>query len=798
MRRLPGSRRLALILSGALLVLIAAGAAWLWLELSGSLPDYDGERAVAGLAAEVRVERDGLGTVTIRAGDRLDEARALGFVHAQERFFQMDLSRRAAAGELSALVGAAALDIDRERRLHQLRRIARRVIAEATPAYRAQLEAYSAGVNAGLAALASKPFEYLLLRQTPAVWLPEDTVLVGGAMYFDLQDAAAGFERNEFVARQILPAPIAELLYPAATAWDAPLTGAPGTTAVIPPAATYDLRRLPPALFADAPAPAASRELTETPQGSSNWALAGSHTADGRPLIAGDPHLTLRVPSIWFRLALDRDGRQITGASLPGVPGIVFGSNGDIAWAFTNTYGDWTDLVVLEVDPADSSRYRTPAGWQTFTLVDSPLAVAGGEPVAFAIRETVYGPVVGALPDGRPYAVRWVAHDPVAYDGKGRLEALMSARGLAEALNAAQSIGMPENNIVVADRSGRIGWTVAGPIPRRLRGDGVSLSGDGAAWNGWLEPDEYPAVVDPTDGRIWTANARVVDGEALARIGRGNYTLGARATQIRDRLAALEAATTADMLAIQLDDEARFLARWRARLLDLLADERDPLLTAVREAVRDSSERAGVDAVGYRIVRGWRLTLIERMTAALTAELRAVDPAWTYGNFRSEHWAWPLLTTAPAHLLNPRYPGWRDFERAALVDFIGEVLAVDSPADLAGRDWGEYNTVRVAHPLSQAVPMLSRWLDMPPVELPGDTLMPRVQGQAFGASARFAASPGNEAQAYFQMPGGQSGHPLSPYYGAGHDDWVAGRPTAFLPGRPTRVLRLVPAPGQTE
>ena len=791
-RRSQDFRRLALLAAGIALALAISSLAWLRIELGRSLPDYSGVIALDGLAAPVSVERDALGSVTIRARNRLDEARALGFVHAQERFFQMDLSRRAAAGELSALVGAAALDVDRERRLHQLRRTAQRVLSEAAPTYQSLLEAYSDGVNQGLAALESRPFEYLLLRQTPAPWLPEDTVLVGGAMYFDLQDESAAFERNEFVTRSLLPAPIAELLYPETTAWDAPIAGSAGATAAVPGPDVYDLRALPLTLFSGPTPTAASQELTETPQGSSQWAVAGQHTADGRALLAGDPHLTLRVPSIWFRVALERDDRRISGASLPGVPGVVFGSNGDVAWAFTNTYGDWTDLVVLELDPADASRYRTPDGWRPFTTVRSPLEVAGAAPVDFEILETEFGPVVGHLPDGRPYAVRWIAHELRAYDGNGRLEALGEARGLDAALLAAQSIGMPENNIVIADREGRIGWTVAGPIPRRTRTEVASLSGQGSAWNGWLEPGDYPIVVDPPDGRVWTANARVVAGEALEKIGRGNYTLGARATQIRDRLVALDSARISDMLAIQLDDEARFLGRWRDRLLDRLAAENDPLLVAAREAVQDSSDRAAVDAVGYRIVRGWRLTLIERMTAALTAEVRAADPDWTYGSFRAEHWVWPVLTAGPPHLLDPRYPGWREFERDALVDFLNEALAVTSPADLADRAWGEHNTVRVRHPLSTVVPLLSRWLDMPPLALPGDTLMPRIQAPAFGASARFAVSPGNESTGYFQMPGGQSGHPLSPFHGSGHADWATDRPTPFLPGPAMLTLSLTP------
>jgi len=773
---------------GAMLVLIAA-AAWLRAELRASLPDDSGELVLEGLSAPVTVERDALGVVTIRSASRLDEARALGFVHAQERFFQMDLLRRAGAGELAALVGEVALAIDLERRPHRLRDVVGRAFDTASPDYRAVLEAYAAGVNQGLAALEAKPFEYLLLRARPEPWAPIDSLLVGGAMYFDLQDGALEFDRNEIVARLTLPEAVADLLYPEATPFDAPLMGGPGPAAEIPPAAIYDLRRLPREIFTAPRGPLGELALTETTPGSNNWAVAGSRTADGGALLASDPHLTLRVPAIWFRVSLEREGRRLTGASLPGVPSVVFGSNGDIAWGFTNAYGDWHDLVALELDANDPSRYLTSDGWREIETHIETIGVAGEAPVDIEIRSTIFGPVVGSLPDGRPYAVRWVAHDPAAHETAGRIDALGRAQSVAEALPLAQGIGMPENNVVIADREGHVAWTIAGPLPRRMRPDGLSRSGDGPAWDGWLLPAEYPVIADPVTGFVFTANARVVDGAALAAIGRGNYALGARALQIRDRLLPLDASTEADMLAIQLDDEARHLRRWRDELLDLLDRESDPLLVAVREVVAASSDRASIDAAGYRILRDWRLLLIERMTATLAAEVVAADPAWIYASTQAEHWVWPLVVNEPANLLDPRFPSWRDFKIAALRELLRDV---DSPGELDARRWGEHNTVRVRHPLSGALPLLPRWLDMPAVELPGDILMPRVQAPGFGASARFAVSPGDEASGYFHMPGGQSGHPLSPYYGAGHEDWAEGRPTPFLPGPVESSLRLVP------
>lgn len=783
--------KLTLGFAAAVALSLAVAGGWAWFQLNASLPDYDGERMLAGLAAPVTVERDALGVATIKSRNVHDEARALGYVHAQERFFQMDLMRRDAAGELSALFGAAAVDYDARRRMHAMRAMAESVVDSASVEYRGLLEAYAEGVNAGLGALGVKPFEYLLLRADPVPWKPADTVLVGAAMFFDLQGGHALHKRHAHTARQVLPEAFTAFLYPRFTDWDTPLVGMPGSPARVPGAEVYDLRELDPGLFETDD----SAYAPTLPVGSNNWAVHGDHTASGRALLANDMHLGLRMPPVWFRAALVRGGRRVTGVTLPGVPLVVVGSNGDVAWGFTNSYGDWLDLIELELHPDDPGRYRTPDGWREFETVKASIEVAREAPRSVEYRRTVWGPVLDEFADGTPYAVRWVAHLPRAHVS-GFLD-LAGAEDIHAALSAAQRSGIPAQNFVAADAHGNIGWTVMGQIPRRVRTDGrVSRSADGPAWDGWLATEEFPVVVNPGHGRIWTANSRVVEGRMLERIGDGNYALGSRARQIRDRLFALDRATIDDMLAIQLDDEARFLGRWNELLLTLLDTDTvasDARYAGVREQALRWSARAAVDSTGYRVVRGWRNTLIGMLVDALTAEVRARDPDWRLTVNHAEHWAWALVTQEPAHLLDPRFDSWKALKLAAL-DRVFDDMRVADAGELAERTWGERNTVHIRHPLSRSVPFLSRWLDMPPARLPGDAHMPRVQSPGFGASQRMAVSPGDEANGYFHMPGGQSGHPRSPYYGAGHADWVEGRRTPFLPGEPERILELVPSP----
>jgi penicillin amidase len=317
-------------------------------------------------------------------------------------------------------------------------------------------------------------------------------------------------------------------------------------------------------------------------------------------------------------------------------------------------------------------------------------------------------------------------------------------------------------------------------------------------WDGWLAPADYPRVVDPPSGRIWTANARVVSGEKLARVGVGGYDLGARQGQIRDDLLAIEKASESDMLRVQLDDHALFLARWQKLVLATLtpdATARGPRRAEARRLVEAWGGHAAIDSVGYRIVRAFRERVRDAVLDPLLAPARARDPKLRPGTAPNSRWegpVWALVTERPAHLLDPRHASWDALLLAALDAALEELTTNARP--LAGRTWGERNTTLIRHPLSRAVPQLGGFLDMPREPLPGDNHMPRFQSPSAGASERFGVSPGREDQGYFHMPCGQSAHPLSPHYADGHAAWAKGEKTLFLPGPAVQVLTLVPGP----
>ena len=783
-------RLLAVVL---ILVLVAVFAGY-W-AMRGSLATLEGDLALPGLSAPVTVSRDALGIVTIDAANEVDAARALGFVHAQERFFEMDLLRRSAAGELSALFGEIAIDRDKQVRVHRLRARLREHLGQIAGDRLPALEAYRDGVNAGVLALDGTPWPYLLLRADPQPWTVEDTALAGYAMFFDLQDESNSRELALWRIREVLPAPLYDLVATDGSEWDAPLFGEPRGNPALPGAGEVDLRTLP------MPEENGDYAVSEpAAPGSNNFAVAGSRTSDGRAIVANDMHLGLGAPNIWFRARLRYpDARapggqvDVSGFTLPGIPAVIVGSNGHVAWGFTNSYGDWLDFYRVEFTDADRLRYRVPGGEAVLRTDSEWIEVKGGKPVELKVRETRWGPITVDLENGDALALRWTAQLPGALNFG--LADMAFAGNLDQGLAVADVAGIPAQNLLMADRHGRIAWRLTAQLPERA-GDCAPKQPlrveQACRWAGWLAPTENPSLVDPADGILWTANARVVDGEALALVGDAGYANGARARQIRDTLRAGSSFSEADLLALQLDNRALFLQRWHALLQAEAGRGTDADLKALAEASADWTGRASVEAVDYRIVRAWRLAVIERIQNGLLAPAQAaLGQDFVMPDLpQAEAFAWPLVQQRPAHLLPRKFASWDALLADAARDIRGQL---EEAGPLADRSWGERNTARICHPLAGALPgLLQGLLCMPAEPLPGDGNMPLVQAPGFGASERMVVSPGREAEGFAHMPGGQSGHPLSPFWGAGHAAWVRGEATPFLPGEPAHVLRLSP------
>jgi len=784
------------LLAGAVLAVCILGVFGL-LTLRASLPVMDGDIVVAGLESSAVIERDTAGIPTITAGDRLDLAFATGFAHGQDRFFQMDTIRRRAAGELSAIVGVAALASDKRYRFHRFRSRAQAALSTLPAADKTLLERYATGVNAGLNSLGAKPFEYYLLGVEPEPWLPEDSVLVSYAMYVELNDSRANRDVQRGLAHRVLPAEVFAWLYPQGTSWDAPLMGEVRSVSAVPPPEVFSIRSVTDA------APPANEEDKQPLHGSNNWAVSGALTSTGRALVSNDMHLGHSTPNIYYRarLIVDRgEMRDVTGVTLPGAPFVVAGSNGRIAWGFTNSYGDWSDAVLLRPG-STAGTYLTPNGNEAFENHTEVIETKGAEPVELKVRETIWGPVRDDVdyPDGE-IAVSWIAHKIDSVNV--RLVDMETVDSVHAALDVANSMGIPPQNLVTGDAAGNIAWTIAGRIPRKSSFNAMVPAdwSKGHGWMGWLDPAAYPRIINPDSGRLWTANARVADGEALRIIGDGGYDLGARARQIRNALFAADMFEPADMLAIQYDDRAVFLARWRDLLLDVLDEDAiavDDRLQKYRRLAEDWYPRAAPQSVGYRLIRAFRLEVQARVFHGLMGPVREAygdDVSLRLSN-QFEGPLWMLVTERPQHLLPGTYESWHELLLEAVLETV-RYFTEHYDEQLEDRTWGERNTAAIRHPLSGALPFLSDYLDMPREPLNGDTNLPKAQGPNFGASERFSVAPGDEANGLMHMPTGQSGHPLSDYYRDGHDDWVKGRPSPFLPGRTQHKLTLRPAPAQ--
>jgi penicillin amidase len=788
-RRIRDRRRRRIDLAVVLVVvgLFAGIATFGWWVFAGAAPRLDGSLAVAGLEQPVEIQRDAAGIVTATAATRVDLARATGFIHGQERFFQMDLLRRSGAGELSELVGEAALPLDRPNRLHRFRARAQVLAAKLDEPTRSLLEAYTAGVNAGLTALGRKPFEYTLLREDPAPWRVEDTLLVVYAMYFDLQESGPWDQRRLALARRTLGPALADFLYPLGNPADVALDGS-----ILPEPPMPDAAALP---AGSVPVAAPGMQ-----KGSNAFAVSGALTKTGAAMVANDMHLGLSVPNIWFRMRLRLTGASpldLNGVTLPGTPLMVTGSNGHVAWGFTDAYMTTGDAILLDPVEGDPLGYKTPSGPQTISVAVEHLCPAHGTCQDLPVEETIWGPVVARAADGTRIVWRWCAHDSNAVDFDGPL-ALETATTIREALDAAHRAGLPQENFVVGDQAGHVAWTIIGRVPQRVGlDDPVPQSwADGSrGWQGYLPANEIPEIIDPPDGRIWTANNRIVGGEALKKLGGDDYAAPGRAREIHDDLFAADHFAEADLLAIQLDARAPMLAPWQALLARLLAARSaDPRFGRLIPYVADWGAAALPDSVGYRLVRSFEEDAIRLIYGGFGAPIQR-EAGGDSGPLATHQAARPslrLLTEQPANLVPPSYKSWSEVTDA-LLDRLAMAVEQETKGDPAKFTWGVRNHLGIHHPLARAVPLLGRLTDPPDEPVAGDSLEPRVVVPGDGASERWVVSPGHEADGIMEMPTGNGANPVEPYYLAGHQDWVQGRPSPFLPGPPKWTLTLRPS-----
>lgn len=755
-------------LVGGALVVVTVG----WLVLRASLPRTDGTVDVAGLSAEVRVSRDSLGVPVIRAENLEDAIRTQGFLHAQDRFFQMDLTRRSGAGELVGLLGSRLLGADRSRRRRGYTRTrARRFVAELSDRGRRFIDAYTDGVNAGLQDLGARPPEYLLLRTEPEPWRPEDCVLVWMAVSSTL--SVDPDENDGDVLRATLPPELVDFLSPDVTRFDVPMLVSEEL-----PAGGYRPARVPGPEVIDLrdrdSVPRWDEPVVAFPPGvggSNAWAVSGHLTAGEGALLASDPHVGRSVPPYFYRVEMHWQDRSAYGASIAGLPGIIIGATRDLAWGVTNAWTDQRDEVVVRLDPADSTRYLTPDGPEPFGSREELISTSGGRVDTLTVRTTRWGPVQDRDWRGRPLVRKNAALLPRPFVGP--ITDLLASPSVEQALGSITRLGGPSHVIVLADAAGSVGWALVGNHPRRVGFDGsrsVSWAGDGTGWDGLLTSSELPSEVDPADGRVYHGNNRTVGVDLYGEV-RFLPVLRGRAMRLRALLDERKPFAESDFEAFQTDLRARVYDHVERLVLEVVEqDDPDSLLRRARRHVEAWDGTGAEDQVGFRLLDGYYGALQQRILGPLLAPAREADPDFVF-RYRGKAWEAVLriLEERPPHLLPPGHESWRAFLRAVLLD-----LAVDmeqgSGSGGIDASWGEVKRVRYRHPLG-GVPLIGSWLDMEPFPSSGNPMTVQNRGPPVGQLLRLVVDPARIERGRFHMPVGQSGHFLSPHYDDFHQSW---------------------------
>ena len=751
---------------------LAASAAWIYIYKS--LPQLDGEAAAPGLSAPVEVVRDSEGVPHLFARSERDGWYAMGYVHAQDRLWQMEFQRRVAQGRLAEILGERAFPVDRLMRTLGIARMAARIVERLDPDTRANAEAYAAGVNAFLATDPVLPVEFHALRIQPQPWKPADTM---GWLLVMAWDVSTNWRME-----------LARMRYGAKL-------GRERAGEFLPP---YPGDKPPPLpdlgkLYAAAAPAVDALSAAYPPQGeaigSNSWVVSGAHTESGKPLLANDPHLGLQAPSLWYFAHMSSPTGNVVGATLPGVPFVVLGHNDDLAWTMTTTNSDTQDLYVERIAPGDPDSYLTPGGKAKFEVRDEVIRV-GGEERHVRVRSTRHGPVISdavtgaarSAPRGCVLALAWVAlaeRNAVLRAGF----ALDRARDRAQLLAALRDFNAPDQNVVFADRAGHIGFVAPALVPVR-RPDNeamgrVPVPGWEAKydWQGFIPHEKLPALFDPPGGRIVTANQKITPPGYKPFISADWYP-PYRAQRIEELLAARTKHSIASFEAMQADALSHL-----ARELLPIARAAKPATPAGRAAqalLAGWDGTMAADAAAPLAFSGWYRELTRLVYAdelgALFAESWDLRASFMMSVMKGEHGEarWCDDVRTPMH------------ETCALQAARAFDLAATNLARRFGSQdhwrWGEAHRAAGSHHPFGAVPLLARLFDITP-ETSGDAYSVNVgryqirdrdqpYANRHAPSLRAIYDLADLDRSVFMQSTGQSGNVLSPWYANFAQRWA--------------------------
>jgi penicillin amidase len=783
-----------------LLVIIAGTLAFLWFYngARSALPQLDGTISLAGLQAPVSVVRDTHGVPHITATKLEDLFFAQGYVTAQDRLWQMDLTRRAVGGEMAEIFPASSappqpvsrataavrprqtwVDYDKQQRTIRLRVIAERVTQQLPARDRAFFEAYAKGVNTFIDQHSKTlPMEFRILGYKPRAWSATDSLLVGIGMSQLLNPQYETEYWREKIGAKLSPELMADL-YPPDSPHDHPPASEAGTDHLppsIPRKAELSVPRFTPSSQHGLPSPHEQDSCEACLPGSNNWVLSGAHTVSGKPLLSNDMHLPHRVPGVWYEVQLHSGDFNVEGFSLPGLPFISVGHNQRIAWGFTNLNPDVQDLFIETFNAA--GEYQTPTGWQKPEIDHQVIHVKGKPDETIDVVVTRHGPIITRLLHGetRQIALGWLVYDPHAISVP--LFDLDSAQNWDEFRKALSVFATPSQNVVYADIDGNIGYQPMGFVPIRASGDGtVPVNGaDGKHdWTGYLPFDKLPSLYNPPSGIIATANSKITPAGYPYQLAT-QWFPPYRTERIYKVLKTDKKFSPADMLALQTDitsEYDRFFA--------------DKFVYAIDHSAKATNRtRSAAD-----IMRGWDGRMLADSVAP-TIEVRTRRYLWEMlldpklGN-DADNYEWSeaavaletIVANQPARWLPPGYDNFNDVLTAAV-----EKALKDAPEDLNNWKYGDVYPVVISHPVFSGLPILHGHMSVagPGVQpQSGGGYTVKQVGRGFGPSERMTVDFSNLDASTFNIVLGESGQPYSPHYMDHWDAWYNNKtfPLAF-------------------
>jgi penicillin amidase len=782
-------------------VLIIAGALAWWFVYR-PLPQLDGSISLPGLQKEVTVERDNWGVPRIRAASLEDAVEAQGYVMAQDRLWQLDLMRRASRGQLSEIVGPLALKSDKQFRTFGFSRAADRDLAAMDKDSRALMEAYARGVNRFIEQHQNNlPLEFSLLKCKPQPWQPTDSLVIAGYMYQTLTDTwERELDRAKVEAR--VDADHSKDLFTIDAPMEHFVVGDPAVpndgsqASRVDPDQDNDDDDMPtddilkaaghssdnvrtPETYADTTSalwPSIEGYLEETQSeirkglGSNNWVVSGAHTATGKPILANDTHLELSIPPIWYEIHLSAPGFNAKGFTLPGAPLIVIGHNDHIAWGFTNNGADVQDLYIEKFNPAAPNEYLVNGKWTKAQVFDETIRVKGQPDEHLKVVVTRHGPVVHSEGD-KVYSLRWTALEP---GGLGNTyNWLSTAKNWHEFRDIMKRVWGPGQNAVYADTEGNIGYIMAARVPIRKKGHGeVPVPGDtdDYEWTGYIPFDELPQALNPDNGLIVTANARVV-GPNYKPYLTDRWEEPYRTARIYDLLHDKTDLRPIDMLKVETDTYSfphAFLADQMSAAAKTV-QPKDPRARKLVDGLKDWNGIADADSplVSFLVMsRRAALDLILEPYLGKDTNLYA---------WRSTAFLQKILTDRPAKWLPPAYKNYGEL-LAATADRAVTMLAEQTKSDrVEDWQWKDLNSLEMLHPIGRDG-FLKHLLSVTGKPQSGTGYSVRAATKRHGPSMRFIANLANWDDSILLIPAGESGQVGSSHYTDQFSYWYEGKP----------------------